>query len=188
MEPGLLSKHATVSESALPVHASAIATPSHNSFMPLDLTKLTAVPSTNRDSESDFQSGQKRSRIDSEQCDPNEPSDRPQKCVRLTEQPNTLTSPTTATGSANLNATPITKNKETAPRGPGAKRGRKSKAGVSRPKPSAQVGANSDSKKEKKKPAAKSSKPPPPPLAPRQASKRYAASWYLYLSYILIIY
>lgn len=99
-------------------------TPSHNSSMLLDLPKVTAVPR----SPSDFQSGQKRPRIDSgesesEQCDPKEPSDQAHKRVRfnrLAEKPDTatVTSRIPATGTP---VGSITKSK-------GAKRGQKSKA------------------------------------------------------------
>ena len=96
--------------------------PSHNSSMPFDLTKATAVPSS-----PNLQSGQKRPRIDStEKCNPKEPSDQAQKRVRLAEpeQPNlnTLTSESPAQAAATGISTPITKAK--APRGATGKRGR----------------------------------------------------------------
>jgi hypothetical protein len=169
---------------AVAAHNSSIESPTTASnTTPLNPnTHVTAVP-TLPSSSLDFQSRQKRPRIDSDsdlgqlESNPNEhqaaaSGGRAKKCVRLAEpQPNDLSlSPPTVT-IASAKATTTTKTKEKAPRG--AKRGLKSKAGAttsSRPKSSV-LGADLDEKKEKKKPSAKSSKP----LPPRQASKRYAA-------------
>jgi hypothetical protein len=167
---------------AVAAHNSSIESPttaSNTTPLNPNTRDVTAVPSSSLD----FQSRQKRPRIDSDsdsgqlESNPNEPraaasGGQAKKRVRLAEpQPNDLSlSPPTVT-IASANATTTTKTKETAPRG--AKRGLKSKAGAatsSRPKSSV-LGADLDEKKEKKKSAAKSSKP----LPPRQASKRYAA-------------
>ena len=127
-------------------------TASQANATPLDPnTEITAAPSS-----SDIRSGQKRPITDSGQLEssPNEPAGgRAIKRVRLTEQPNdlSLSPPTVAVASAN--ATPMTKSKETKPRG--AKRGLKSKVGAATE--SSVLGADLDGKKEKKtrKPDAK---------------------------------
>lgn len=164
VEHGFLPEHLIASAlHAVAAHNSSIESPMASNTTPLNLP-----------------SRQKRPRIEAEQleCSPNKPasSDRAKKRVRLAEQPNDSDlslSPGPPTV-ASTNTTLKTKTKETAPSSRGGKRGRKLKAGASRPKLSAR--ADSNEKREKKIPAAKSlaSKPPPPP--PRQASKRYVTS------------